>query len=162
MKKLFVVAASIILVTFSCKTTNKSASIASPAILDTLTDLSAKKIIKDKELFASVTEMVPVDSLFTVKDTLHIMTKKIRGCETENFMLLWNGAMAKSLPPQVAIKVLQRVDPACNEQHYFHLTYNIAPLKLKSDSLITNTDGIPRQTTVLRIAGWKNGLRYDY
>lgn len=162
MKKLFSVAAFIILIIFSCKTTNKSYSIAPPVVMDTLTELSTRKIIKDKELFLSVTEMVPLDSLFTVKDTLHIVTKKIRGCEAENFMLLWNGAMAKSLPPQVAIKILQRVDPACNEQHYFHLTYNIASLKLKNDSLINTADSITRQTTILRIAGWKNGLRYDY
>ncbi len=162
MKKLIVVALAFLFVFNSCKTTNKSISAAVTPVQDTLTDLSARKIIKDKELFASITEMVPLDSMFTDKDVLHILTRKIRCCETENFMLMWNGAVAKSLPPQVGVKLLQRVDPACNEQHYFHLTFNIASLKLKSDSVTSITDSVPRQTTLIKIAGLKNGLRYNY
>lgn len=162
MKKLIVVASAFLFVFNSCKTTNKSVSATVTPVQDTLTDLSARKIIKDKELFASITEMVPVDSLFTEKDVLHILTKKIRGCETENFMLMWNGAMAKSLPLQVGIKLLQRVDPACNEQHYFHLKYNIASLKLRRDSATTTLDSVPRQSTLIRMAGLKNGLLYNY
>ena len=135
---------------------------AAPPLIDTLNNLSCKKLIKDKELFASVTDLVPLDTVYISKDTLHVLTQKITGCDEDDFSLLWNGAILKSLPPQTNVKLFQKVDPACNERHHFHLTFNIQPLQLKNKTVVSTSDLTKTKITVVRIGGWKNALKYMF
>src|SRR5688572_22029055 len=116
----------------SCKTSKKVADVAPPVVvIDTLSDYSSRKVIRNNHIFTSTTDVVPLDTVYLSKDTLHVLTKKIPGCDEDSFMLIWDGKMRKSLPPMTSVKLLQRVDPACTERHYFHLTYNIRPLQFK-------------------------------
>jgi hypothetical protein len=144
----------------ACKTSKRASDVTVP-IIDTLTDLSNRKLIRDKEIFRSTTEVVPLDSVYLSKDTLHLLTKRILGCDEESFMLIWDGQMKKSLPPGASVKLLQRVDPACNERHYFHLTYNIKPLRFKNDSA-TDAHLEWSKVTVIKVGGWSNMLKYEF
>ena len=126
---------------YSCKTQKKAAESIPPELV---MDESFRKPVNDKALFAQTTDMVPMDTAFIVSDTLHIITKRILGCDAENFKLIWNGNKTKSLPPQTSVKLFQQVDAACKERHKFHLLYNVSPLHLKQD------------TTIIKVGGWKN------
>jgi hypothetical protein len=138
----------------ACKTSNKATG-GQPAYIETIVDDAFRKPILDKALYIATSEIVPLDTAFIAKDTLHIITKKIQGCDAETFKLMWNGAMAKSLPPQTSVKLLQAVDPACKERHKFHLTYNITPLRFKQDSSAS-------KSTLVRIGGWKEMVKYEF
>jgi len=160
MKRIVFISVSILVAIVSCKTTNKSTGSAVP-VDDTVADYSFKKITRDKELYAAVTELVPLDTAFLSKDTLHILTKKIHGCDADNFKLMWNGASTKSLPPQTSVKLFQQVDAECKEQHRFHLTYNVKPLRFKHDTTSFHLDSCAAKTTLLRIGGYKHLVRYE-
>ena len=147
---------------YSCQTTKKTAASTTVAIQDTITVNNFRKLIKDKELYIAVTEVVPLDTAYIIKDTIHLLTKKIKACESDKFKLLWNGNMVKSLPPQASVKLFQEVDAACTEQHFFHLTYNIKPLRFKSDTILNTSDTAFVKITSVRVGGWRNFLKYEF
>ncbi len=161
MKKILFLLVASLSVFMGCKTTTPAAGAAAP-VDDTVSDYSFRKIMRDKELYAATTELVPLDTVFLNYDTLHIFTKKIIGCDAENFRLMWNGAMMKSLPPQTSVKLFQQVEPDCKERHMFHLTYNVKPLQLKRDSAMFSKDSCASKTTILRIGGYKHSVQYLY
>lgn len=148
MKKTLFLLLALLSVFVGCKTTTPAAGAAAP-VDDTVSDYSFRKIMRDKELFAATTEMVPLDTVFLNYDTLHIFTKKIIACNADKFELMWNGAMMKSLPPQTSVKLFQQVEPDCKERHMFHLTYNVKPLQLKRDSAMFSKDSCASKTTML-------------
>ena len=156
MKSILLLLSSLILLFASCNSLKKNTGVA-PQLVDTLSNFSSKKLIKDKELFASVTDLVPLDTVYISKDTLHVLTKKIIGCDEDDFSLFWNGAMLKSLPPQTNVKLFQKVESDCNERHHFHLTFNIQPLQFKQVN-----DGGKTKITGVRIGGWKNLVKYEF
>jgi hypothetical protein len=131
----------------SCKTTKKTAADNGANNIEVINSESFRKPLKDAELYGSTTDLVPLDTVFISKDTLNIFTKKILGCDADNFKLIWNGELGKAMPPQTAVKLFQLVDGACKERHKFHLAYNISPLKLKSD---TSTN----KSTIIKVGGW--------
>ncbi|MCW5906988.1 MAG: hypothetical protein KIS94_03950 [Chitinophagales bacterium] len=139
----------------SCKSTKQAAVKEVPAVEEEITDLSFRKIIKDKELFAATTETIALDSARLSNDTLHLYTKKLQACDADNFKLLWNGSMAKSLPPQASLKLLFINEPSCREQHRFHLTYNISSVRFKGDS-------VTKGATLLKLPGFNSGLLYEF
>lgn len=145
-----------------CRSTKKIADTPTETNL-ILTDYSFRKIIRDKELYAATTETISFDSVSISKDTLHLFTSKINGCNSEDFTLLWSGAMMKSLPPQVSLKLFHRADPACKKQNIFHLTFNVSPLRMKHDAASVNSDSTSAiRSTILRISGWKLPVVYVY
>ena len=150
-----------LIVIASCKTTTKTTGASAP-VNDTISDYSFRKITRDKELYAAVKEMVPLDTAYLTNDTLHILTKKILGCDAGDFKVFWNGAFQKSLPPQTSIKLFQQVNAECKEQHRFHLTYNVKPLRLKNDTASFNLDSCAAKSTSLRIGGYKEMVRYEF
>lgn len=139
----------------SCKLSQPVPATEAPSVEEEITDWRFRKIIKDKELFAATTESVPIDSAKLTNDTLHIYTRKIQACDADIFKLIWSGTMAKSLPPQAALKLLLINDPSCREWHRFHLTYNIASVRFKTD---TATQG----ATLLKLPGLNSGLLYEF
>lgn len=152
----------LILLAPSCKTGQK-AQVAPAEVTEWITDESNRKVMRDKEIYAATVEVVPLDSAYLRRDTLHLHTKKMTGCAADEFQLVWNGAMMKSLPPQTSVKLFHRVEPDCKEQHPFHLTFNIAPLRMKRDSAYLAIDSPSMQrATIIRIGGWKSSIRYDY
>lgn len=161
MKNLILLSAAFVLVVASCKINKTTTGVAVP-VNDTVCDYSFRKITRDKELYAAVKEMVPLDTAYLTKDTLHILTKKILGCDADNFKLFWSGAMQKSLPQQTSVKLFQQVDAECKEQHRFHLTYNVKPLRAKNDSASFNLDSCTAKTTLLRIGGYKEMVRCEF
>lgn len=141
----------LILFVFACNT-NKKVSDAAPVISnDTITDLSNRRVMKDAELFSSITDGITIDTFFIVKDSFHILTSKVQACESENFKLVWSGKTTKSIPPQTSLKLYLMNDPACKEQHRFHLSFNVAPMKTKGDSV---------QKMLLKLGGAKQNLLY--
>ena len=161
MKTIFFTATVIVIVLAACKTTATTTG-ATASVNDTLSDYSFKKVTRDKELYNATSELVPVDTAYLVKDTLHILTKKIMGCDADNFKLFWNGALMKSLPPQTSVKLFQQVNAECKQQHLFHLTYNIKSLRLKNDTVISTLDSAVTKTMLLRIGGYKEMVKYAY
>jgi|ERR1043165_5181144 hypothetical protein len=145
----------------SCKSTKPGSAAAEP-VSDILSDYSSRKITKDKELYAATKEIVPLDTAYLTRDTLHILTKKIVGCDADNFKLMWNGAIQKSMPPQTNVKLFQQVDPECKEQHRFHLTYNVKSLRLKNDYASVCLDSCAAQSVRLRIGGYKDHILYEF
>lgn len=146
----------------ACKTSKKTQAPAELPV-EWITDESAPKVMNDKEIYAAVTETIPLDSAYIRHDTLHLHTQKMTGCAAEEFKLVWNGAMMKSLPPQTNVRLFHRREPACNERHFFHLTFNIAPLRMKKETASLPSDSSsPQRSTVLRVAGWKAPVRYEY
>jgi hypothetical protein len=129
------------------KTLSQNAVVAS----DTITDLRNRKLIRDAELFASVTDAVVLDTVYIVNDSLHLLTTKTQACTADNFKLIWNGRFTKSIPPQTSLKLFLMNDATCKKQYPFHLTYNIASMKNKTDSV---------QSLVLRVSGSKQSLLY--
>lgn len=153
MKRIIVIVLAILAFTESCKNTEKAkASVAAPPANDTMVDLSNKKIMRDPELYAAITDAFAIDTIYLIKDSLHLLTSKIQACETENFKLLWNGKTTKSLPPQVSLKLFLANEAACKEQHRFHLCYNVRPLKSKGDSA---------QSLMIKVNGAKQFLLYQ-
>jgi hypothetical protein len=143
----------------SCKTSKKTVDVVVP-VIDTIFDYSCRKVIRNNQIFTSTTELVPLDTVYLSKDTMHVLTKQILGCDEETFMLIWDGKMRKSLPPVASVKLLQRVDPSCNERHYFHLTYNLRPLQFKNDSASTTMEW--SKVTAVKLGGWPNVLKYEF
>ena len=136
----------------SCKTAKKSAS-DTPVPSDVVMDESFRKPVSDKDLYAATTEVVPLDTVYIASDTLNIVTKKIIGCDPKNFKLMWNGDWGQSIPAQTGVKLFQYVDAGCTERHKFHLTYNLSPLRLKSD-----TSSV--KSILIRIGGWGKMTKY--
>jgi hypothetical protein len=146
MKKQLIILLLPLIFAGSCKTTKKTAA-DSANTAEVIADQSFRKPVKDAELFKTTTDLVPIDTVFISNDTLNVFTKKILGCDADNFKLIWNGDMGKAIPPQTAVKVFQLVDGACKERHKFHLSYNISPLKLKNDTSAT-------KSTLIKVGGW--------
>lgn len=167
MKKLLLIPIAGLLTFTGCKTAATTGAAATP-VQDTISDYSFRKIMRDKELYAATTELVPLDTVFLTYDTLHILTKKVVGCDADMFKLMWNGAMMKSLPPQTSVKLFLQVEPDCKERHYFHLTYNVKPLQLKRDTvapIVSDTiaiDTVNRKKVILRVGGYKHSVQYLY
>lgn len=160
----FITLCILLLPAAGCKT-SKKAEATIPEVTDWLQSPSVKKLIKDKSLYEAITGTIPLDSAYVSADTLHLFTPKISGCSAEDFMLVWNGAMMKSLPPQVNLKLFHRVIPDCQQSHPFHLMYQLSPLKLKNDSLPSAVDSGADsllRTVVIRMAGWKEPMRFRY
>ena len=154
MKKQILIAILPLVFAASCKTTKKNAAdTANTALI--LIDDSFRKAIVDKEIFKNTIESIPLDTVYLTKDSLNIITKKITGCETENFKLIWNGELGKTSPPTANLKLFQLVDGACREKHKFHLIYNISPLKLKGDTATV-------KTTQINIGGWGKTSAYTH
>lgn len=162
MKHILLLFTTVLFLIVGCKSTRPGTAAVAPPIEDTVTDESFRKLMRDKDLYNAVKEAVPVDTAYLVRDTLHVLTKRILGCDAENFKLFWNGAMAKSLPPQVTVKLFQQVDAACNERHYFHLTYNIKSLKLRGENMAPATDSVAVNSTIVHIGGYKHDVKYGY
>ena len=131
----------------ACKTMKKTSSDNSAGNTEVIKDESFRKPLKDKDLFKSTTEVVPLDTVFISKDTLNIYTKRILGCDAANFQLIWNGDLGKAVPPQATVRLFQMVEGSCKEKHKFHLAYNISSLKLKGDTSAT-------QATLIKVGGW--------
>lgn len=142
-----------IALTYSCEGSKKGTAVAAP-VNDTINDWLYKRVVKDKELYASTTEVLLIDTAYMNRDTLHVLTQKIQACEAENFDLFWSGMMAKSLPPQLPVKLFLLNDPACKEQHRFHLTFNVKPMH--------PGDANSKGTAIIKLAGMKTGIKYDY
>jgi hypothetical protein len=145
--KYIIVAAALTVFTWACKTSKKVANDA-PSTAEMIMDEAYRKPINDKDLYAATTELVPLDTVFFASDTMHIITKKINGCETDNFKLIWNGDLGKTAPAKTSVKIFQLTDAQCKERHKFHLIYNISAFKLKND-----TSSV--KVTQIRIGGWK-------
>jgi hypothetical protein len=143
----------------SCKTSKTGSRSASG---DTIVDSKVRKITRDKELYAAVKEIVPLDTAYLVNDTLHIVTKKILGCGVDNFKLMWNGAIKKSLPAQTNVKLFQQVDAGCKQQHRFHLAYNVSSIHFKSDSMTFCLDSCTARSIKLHLGGYKNAMQYEF
>lgn len=124
----------LLLLIAACKTQKKTTATAVYPPNDTLYSTTYKKVLKDRELYTQTYNNLPVDTAYISKDTLHLLTGKIQACDADNFEVLWDGKMAKSLPPKTAVKLFLQNDPACKEQHRFHLFFNLAPLRWKTDS----------------------------
>lgn len=152
----------LLLMVAACKTSKKTQ--APPEVIsEWITDESAPKVIRDKEIYAVTTETIALDSAYIHHDTLHLHTARMTGCDAGEFKLIWNGAMMKSLPPQTNVRLFHRREPACTEQHFFHLTFNIAPLRMRKDSVGSSSDSPSLQrATVLRVSGYKAPVRYEY
>ncbi|MBL0308776.1 MAG: hypothetical protein IPP77_03575 [Bacteroidetes bacterium] len=160
--RLVLIFSCLILLASACKT-SKKAQISSEQTTEQITDESFRKVIRDREIYASITETVPLDSAYISRDTLHIHTVKMNGCDAEEFKLIWNGALLKSLPAQTNVKLFHRLEPACREQHSFHLTFNVAPLRMRHDTaLVSNGSSSFQHALLLRIYGWKAPIRYEY
>ncbi|HWB63556.1 MAG TPA: hypothetical protein VG603_08620 [Chitinophagales bacterium] len=131
-----------------CKTTRKAQ--ATPPPPELITDETFTKPLLDKGIFAATNNAVPVDTAYITGDSLHIFTKKIQGCETENFRILWTGEAEKKEPGKTTLKLLQTVDASCPERHRFHLIYNIAPIIRKQHN--------GGAFTTIKLGGWRNEL----
>lgn len=150
---LFLMAAMLVL--FGCKTNKPGNTAATIPVNDTLVSTKPHRIIKDKELFAATTEAIRVDTCYVSGSDILILTGKINACDADNFNLIWNGAMAKSLPPKTSLKLLLQADPACKEQHHFLLKFSGKELKWKSDSTATGS-------ILFRIGGYSKELMYNF
>jgi hypothetical protein len=141
-----------LLLVSACKNAQKTAT-GSTGSSDIIRDGSFRKPINDKALYNATTEVIPIDTVYIEKDTLNIITKKLRGCDAANFKLMWNGDLGKSVPAQTGVKLFQLVDGSCKERHKFHLAYNISPLRLKTDTSTV-------KTTLVRVGGWGRMTNY--
>jgi hypothetical protein len=146
-----IVLLSLISLSLLCCKTSKKVFAEQPVQQVFMNDENFRRLIKDKELFNATTEVVQLDSAFVNKDTLHVFTKKLQACDAENLKLIWNGSYARSLPPQVSLKVLLINDPGCKEENRFHITYNIASVWAKKDT--TTVDSL-----LLKLPGLNSGI----
>lgn len=144
-----------------CKTSKQGATLAAP-VNDTILSDNFSKLNRNKDIYNAITEIVPLDTAWLAKDTLHILTTRVVGCDADNFQLFWNGAIMKSMPPQVTVRLFQQVDGACSERHRFHLLYNVKSLKLSHDTTTATTDTLVKPATILHIGGYKNTVKYAY
>jgi hypothetical protein len=144
-----------------CKTSKTNTTVAAP-VDDTITSDNLRKLSRNKDIYNAIKEIVPLDTAWLAKDTLHILTTKVLGCDADNFQLFWNGAVMKSLPPQVTVRLYQQVDAACTEKHRFHLLYNVKSLKLSHDTTTATADTMVKPATILHIGGYKNAVKYAY
>lgn len=144
-----------VLVLFGCKTNKSSNAATTVPTNDTLVSAKSQHIIKDKELFAATTEAIRVDTSYVSGSDIIILTGKINACDADNFNLVWNGAMAKSLPPKTSLKILLQADPACKEQHRFLLKFSGKDLKWKSDSTASGS-------ILFRIGGYDKEMMYNF
>lgn len=149
-KTIVLLVALLLLLIVACKSSKKVTG-EQPVYEELITDGSFRKLIKDKEIFNATTEVVQLDSANVNNDTLHVYTKKIQACNAENLKLVWNGSFAKSLPPQVSLKLLLINEPACREQHRFHIRYNINSVWAKKDSVRTDS-------LLLKLPGLNSGM----
>lgn len=139
---------------YSCTGSKKTATAPPAAVNDTINDWLYKRTLKDKELYGSTTEVLAIDTAYINKDTLHVLTGKLQACDAENFDLIWNGMMAKSLPPQLPVKLFLLNDPACKEQHRFHLTFNTKPMRPGGEG--------SKGSAIIKLSGMKTGITYSY
>jgi len=137
---------------YACKTSKKTSG-DHTANTVVISDALFRKPIKDKDLYRETTEVVPLDTVYVDKDTLNVVTKKLTGCQSDNFKLVWNGTFTKDTPIQTSVKLLQYTPGDCREHHKFHLTYNLTPLKIKHD---TNTI----KSTLIYFGGWRHYQHY--
>lgn len=161
MQNIFLSAFGFLILIGSC-TTQKQNGAASTPVEDTITDNSFRKLVKDKELYNSTTELVPLDTVYLSKDTLHLLTKKIQACDADNFTLMWNGAMMKSLPPQTNVKLFQLLDTQCKARHPFHLTFNISSLQMRRDTALANHDSLVEKNILIHVGNWGRTVKYSY
>jgi hypothetical protein len=154
MKKHILVLVLPIVFACSCKTTKKAGAGGGAGNAELIKSETFHKPVKDIYLFKATTDLVPFDTVYITNDTLNILTKKVLGCDADNFKLIWNGDLGKAHPPQTAIRLFQLVDGACKERHKFHLVYNISPLKLKGDTASV-------KTTLIKIGGWEKMCTYS-
>lgn len=153
MKKQILAALLPLIFTCGCKTTKK-ANTDNTGYTELINDEAFRKPIVDKELFKATTEVVPLDTVFISKDTLNIYTKKINGCETDNFKLIWTGDLSATAPTKTTVKLFQLVEGSCKERHRFHLLYNISPLKPKMDTAAV-------KATLIEVGGWRRMNSYS-
>lgn len=154
-KKLLIYSSALALLG-ACKTA-KSPVAEQVNTVEEITDDSYRKVIKNKELYTTTTETVAIDSATVSRDTLHIYTAKLQACDAENFKLIWDGKEVLSVPAKASLKVLLINDPACREAHRFHLTYNIAGVHPKKNTLSVVTD-----TMLLQLPRVKQPVKYAY
>jgi hypothetical protein len=96
-------------------------------------DLTCGAPFDDKEIFsAKQADYVPVDTAYIEGDCLHILTGKINLCDANRIKLAWNGALAKSLPPQASFGFLIDKDPECKEEAKYHLTYGLTLIRMRN------------------------------
>ena len=155
MKKQFLVFILPVVFACACKTVKKTATDNGVNNAELITEETFRKPLADKELFKSTTDMVPIDTAYVSKDTLNIFTKKILGCDADNFKLIWSGNLGKAEPPQAGVKLFQLVDGACRERHKFHLVFNLLPLKLKNDTSAV-------KITLIKVGGWSKTCSYTH
>jgi len=154
MNKLIVLSATLSFL-YGCQNTKNVAAANAAAMQQLIADDTGKKLTKDKELYAATNETMPLDTAYINKDTLHVITTKVNACDADNFKLMWNGMMTKSMPPQTSVKLFLLSDPTCKETHPFHLTFSLKPMHNKQDQITNNT-------IMLRVSGWKEMLKYVY
>lgn len=150
---LIVVCVCSIALIYSCEGSKKSTTAQAP-VNDTVNDWLYKRVLKDKDLYGSTTEVFLIDTAYMNKDTLHVLTGKVQACDAENFDIIWSGMMAKSLPPQLPVKLFLLNDPSCKEQHRFHLTFNVKPMH--------PGDANSKGTAIIKLSGMKTGISYSY
>lgn len=154
MRGILLITVLILFVEPGCKSSQKTTA----AKADVPGSGNFSKPVIDKDLFMSTTEIVPLDTAYIIKDTLHVLTKKILACKTENFKLMWNGSYAKSLPPQASLKLLQIVDTNCKEKRKFHLTYNLIPVRYN----YSKQDSTSNKATIIHLGGFKDAMHYIF
>lgn len=125
--------------------------------VEEITDDSFRKVIKDRELYATTTETIAIDSAAVTRDTLHIYTAKLQACDAENFKVIWDGKEGISIPPKASLKLLLINDPACREGHRFHLKYNLAGVHPKKAMVSAVAD-----TMLLHLTRVKQPVKYGY
>jgi len=156
MKRIFLVILAVICYTYSCTSAKKAtAHTAAQETPGVLMDKEFRKPIRDKQLYAATPDLVFPDTVYIIADTMHILTKKVQGCNAENFKLLWNGAMLKSMPPQTNLTILQVADAECKQKNAFHLIYNLAPLKYKNDS-------VAKKQVILHLRAYPHTITYNF
>lgn len=157
MNKLIVLSAVALSLLYSCQNAKNiaAANALAAASQPLISDSTAKKLMKDKELYAATNETIPLDTAYISKDTLHVVTTKVNACDADNFKLMWNGMMTKSMPPQTSVKLFLLSDPTCKETHPFHLTFSLKPMHNKQQQ--------PGNSTIMvRVSGFKEMLKYSY
>ena len=161
LKSFSIIFTVLLLAVVGCKTTKKSLNESTVPVVDTVKDFSFRKVIRSKEIFRSVADSTALDTAYIVGDTLFLRTPQTRSCDADNFKLFWNGALLKSLPPQTSVKLFHQADTECSETHAFLLSFNIKPVRLKSDTLDVVSENSGAEV-VVRVGGWKSALKYKY
>lgn len=137
----------------SCKTAKAPVAEQAP-VAEEIVDDTYRRVIKSKDLYASTTETVGIDSAKINRDTLHVFTSKLQACDAENLSLIWDGKESATPPRKASLKLLLINEPGCRETHRFHLLYNIAGLHAKKP--------IAADTMLLQLTRVKQPLQYTY